>query len=310
MGLNLQTADTVIIFDTDWNPHQDLQAQDRAHRIGQKNEVRILRLITTNSVEEVILERAYKKLDIDGKVIQAGKFDNKSTSEEQEALLRSLLDAEEERRKKRESGVEEEEELKDSEINEILARNDDEMAVLTRMDEDRSKKEEELGVKSRLLEKSELPDIYSRDIGAELKREESESAAVYNGRGARERKTATYNDNMSEEQWLRQFEVSDDEKNDKQARKQRTKKEDKSEAIDGNGEIKGENIDTDNDGPRINNISAEDRADTDLAMNDDDFLSKKRKAGRPRGRPKKVKLEGSENSEPPALESQTPSTRP
>ena len=36
LGLNLQTADTVIIFDTDWNPHQDLQAQDRAHRIGQK----------------------------------------------------------------------------------------------------------------------------------------------------------------------------------------------------------------------------------------------------------------------------------
>lgn len=230
LGLNLQTADTVIIFDTDWNPHQDLQAQDRAHRIGQKNEVRILRLITTNSVEEVILERAYKKLDIDGKVIQAGKFDNKSTSEEQEALLRSLLDAEEERRKKRESGVEEEEELKDSEINEILARNDDEMAVLTRMDEDRSKKEEELGVKSRLLEKSELPDIYSRDIGAELKREESESAAVYNGRGARERKTATYNDNMSEEQWLRQFEVSDDEKmtsrqeNNEQRRKIRARR--------------------------------------------------------------------------------------
>ena len=40
LGLNLQTADTVIIFDSDWNPHQDLQAQDRAHRIGQQNEVR------------------------------------------------------------------------------------------------------------------------------------------------------------------------------------------------------------------------------------------------------------------------------
>lgn len=39
LGLNLQAADTVIIFDSDWNPHQDLQAQDRAHRIGQQNEV-------------------------------------------------------------------------------------------------------------------------------------------------------------------------------------------------------------------------------------------------------------------------------
>ena len=94
LGLNLQTADTVIIFDTDWNPHQDLQAQDRAHRIGQKNEVRILRLITTDSVEEVILERAMQKLDIDGKVIQAGKFDNKSTAEEQEAFLRRLIESE------------------------------------------------------------------------------------------------------------------------------------------------------------------------------------------------------------------------
>merc|ERR1712241_1056959 len=45
LGLNLQPADTVIIFDSDWNPHQDLQAQDRAHRIGQRNEVRVLRLM-------------------------------------------------------------------------------------------------------------------------------------------------------------------------------------------------------------------------------------------------------------------------
>lgn len=73
------------------NPHQDLQAQDRAHRIGQKKEVLILRLITANSVEEKILERAQFKLDIDGKVIQAGKFDNKSTAEEREALLVSFL---------------------------------------------------------------------------------------------------------------------------------------------------------------------------------------------------------------------------
>ena len=68
LGLNLQSADTVIIFDSDWNPHQDLQAQDRAHRIGQANEVRVLRLITTNSVEEKILATAKFKLNVDIKV--------------------------------------------------------------------------------------------------------------------------------------------------------------------------------------------------------------------------------------------------
>ncbi|CAJ0825025.1 4086_t:CDS:10 [Entrophospora sp. SA101] len=87
LGLNLQSADTVVIFDSDWNPHQDLQAQDRAHRIGQTREVRILRLISQKSIEETILARAQFKLDIDGKVIQAGKFDNKSTAEEREAFL-------------------------------------------------------------------------------------------------------------------------------------------------------------------------------------------------------------------------------
>ena len=68
LGLNLQTADTVVLFDSDWNPHQDLQAQDRAHRIGQKNEVRVLRLMTVNSVEEKILAAARYKLNMDEKV--------------------------------------------------------------------------------------------------------------------------------------------------------------------------------------------------------------------------------------------------
>ena len=68
LGLNLQTADTVIIFDSDWNPHQDLQAQDRAHRIGQKKEVRILRLVTERSVEEQVMAGASRKIEMDKKV--------------------------------------------------------------------------------------------------------------------------------------------------------------------------------------------------------------------------------------------------
>ena len=87
LGLNLQSADTVVIFDSDWNPHQDLQAQDRAHRIGQKNEVRVLRLVTVNSVEERILAAAKYKLNLDEKVIQAGMFDQKSTGTERKQFL-------------------------------------------------------------------------------------------------------------------------------------------------------------------------------------------------------------------------------
>lgn len=94
LGLNLQTADTVIIFDSDWNPHQDLQAQDRAHRIGQTNEVRVLRLMTINSVEEQILAAARYKLNVDSKVIQAGMFDQKSTGKERQQFLQAILQRE------------------------------------------------------------------------------------------------------------------------------------------------------------------------------------------------------------------------
>ena len=57
LGINLFTADTVILYDSDWNPQQDLQAQDRAHRIGQKKEVKVFRLVTADSIEEKVLTR-------------------------------------------------------------------------------------------------------------------------------------------------------------------------------------------------------------------------------------------------------------
>ncbi|KAF4394940.1 hypothetical protein F8388_017668 [Cannabis sativa] len=65
LGINLATADTVIIFDSDWNPQNDLQAMSRAHRIGQQEVVNIYRFVTSKSVEEDILERAKKKM-VDG----------------------------------------------------------------------------------------------------------------------------------------------------------------------------------------------------------------------------------------------------
>ena len=73
---------------------QDLQAQDRAHRIGQQNEVRVLRLMTVNSVEERILAAARYKLNVDEKVIQAGMFDQKSTGLERQQFLITILQQE------------------------------------------------------------------------------------------------------------------------------------------------------------------------------------------------------------------------
>ena len=70
LGINLATADTVIIYDSDWNPQNDLQAQARAHRIGQTKQVNIYRLVAQQSVEETIIERAKQKMVLDHLVIQ------------------------------------------------------------------------------------------------------------------------------------------------------------------------------------------------------------------------------------------------
>lgn len=69
LGINLETADTVIIFDSDWNPQADLQAMARAHRIGQQNHVNVYRLVTKDTVEEDVLERARKKMILEHAII-------------------------------------------------------------------------------------------------------------------------------------------------------------------------------------------------------------------------------------------------
>ncbi|KAF9694999.1 hypothetical protein EKO04_006858 [Ascochyta lentis] len=202
LGLNLQTADTVIIYDSDWNPHQDLQAQDRAHRIGQKNEVRILRLITSNSVEEKILERANYKLDMDGKVIQAGKFDNKSTNEERDAMLRVMLESAEAAESL------EQEEMDDDDLNLIMMRNEDEFKLFQEMDRKRLAEDPYGPGKPlpRLIGESELPDIYLNEEAPVVE----EVADTPIGRGARERTRVKYDDGLTEEQWLEAVDNDED----------------------------------------------------------------------------------------------------
>lgn len=202
LGLNLQTADTVIIYDSDWNPHQDLQAQDRAHRIGQKKEVRILRLVTSKSVEEAILARAQDKLDLDGKVIQAGKFDHKTTDREREELLRQLLGGDEE---EEEEEVDKEHpggEVDDGELNEMIARNEEELIMFNQMDDVRRKKEQAehearggVGLYQRLIQESEIPAMFLEDTSIPLVKNIESS-----GRGARQRKDIAYDDGMDDDQ--------------------------------------------------------------------------------------------------------------
>lgn len=78
LGINLMTADTVILFDSDWNPQADLQAMARAHRIGQTKPVSIYRLVSKETVEEEVLERARNKLMLEFITIQRGVTDKEA----------------------------------------------------------------------------------------------------------------------------------------------------------------------------------------------------------------------------------------
>ena len=91
LGVNLQTADTAILYDSDWNPQADLQAMARVHRIGQKKPVHVYRMVTRGTVEERIIQRAEKKLYLDqmvnrGSSVQADKLDKLDTG----ALMKML----------------------------------------------------------------------------------------------------------------------------------------------------------------------------------------------------------------------------
>ncbi|XP_054586359.1 probable global transcription activator SNF2L2 isoform X2 [Nothobranchius furzeri] len=235
LGLNLQAADTVVIFDSDWNPHQDLQAQDRAHRIGQQNEVRVLRLCSVNSVEEKILAAAKYKLNVDQKVIQAGMFDQKSSSHERRAFLQAILEHEEQN--------EEEDEVPDDEtLNQMIARNEDEFELFMRMDMDRRREDARNPKrKPRLMEEDELPSwIIKDDAEVERLTYEEEEEKMF-GRGSRCRRDVDYSDALTEKQWLRAIEDGNLEEMEEEIRlkkRKRKRRQDKDTSSRDNGGMK------------------------------------------------------------------------
>ncbi|XP_065863549.1 chromatin structure-remodeling complex protein SYD isoform X2 [Euphorbia lathyris] len=141
VGVNLQAADTVIIFDTDWNPQVDLQAQARAHRIGQKRDVLVLRFETVQTVEEQVRASAEHKLGVANQSITAGFFDNNTSAEDRREYLESLL---RECKKEEAAPV-----LDDDGLNDILARSESEIDVFESVDKQR--REEEMATWKTLL---------------------------------------------------------------------------------------------------------------------------------------------------------------
>lgn len=157
----------------------------------------MLRLCTVNSVEEKILAAAKYKLNVDQKVIQAGMFDQKSSSHERRAFLQAILEHEEEN--------EEEDEVPDDEtLNQMIARREEEFDLFMRMDMDRRREDARNPKrKPRLMEEDELPSWIIKD-DAEVERLtcEEEEEKIF-GRGSRQRRDVDYSDALTEKQWLR-----------------------------------------------------------------------------------------------------------
>ncbi|KAL7785538.1 SNF2 family N-terminal domain-containing protein [Trichoderma ceciliae] len=126
LGINLTTADIVILYDSDWNPQADLQAMDRAHRIGQTKQVVVYRFVTDNAIEEKVLERAAQKLRLDQVVIQQGRAQvaAKAAANKDELLTMIQHGAEKVFQSKgsTEEAANKDKELNDEDIDEILNR--------------------------------------------------------------------------------------------------------------------------------------------------------------------------------------------
>ncbi|XP_065042147.1 uncharacterized protein LOC135675684 isoform X2 [Musa acuminata AAA Group] len=216
VGVNLQAADTVIIFDTDWNPQVDLQAQARAHRIGQKRDVLVLRLETIRTVEEQVRAAAEHKLGVANQSITAGFFDNNTSAEDRREYLESLL---------RESKKEEAAPVLDNDsLNDILARSEPEIDIFESIDKQRHDEEmaawqrliqgstdglNPLAMPSRLVTDEDLKPFYKAMMiyespNVSMKRKSEYLGGLDTqqyGRGKRAREVRSYGDQWTEEEF-------------------------------------------------------------------------------------------------------------
>ena len=127
LGINLTAADTCIIFDSDWNPHQDSQAMDRCHRIGQTRPVAVYRLLTLGSVDIEMMEKQMSKKKLERMTVVGGDFRKaglRSRGEFSQEQLQNLLtdDIKDLQQKTLEAGKSEDISIEDQEFNNIMDR--------------------------------------------------------------------------------------------------------------------------------------------------------------------------------------------
>jgi len=213
LGLNLTAANTVIIFDSDWNPMMDLQAQDRAHRIGQRSDVSVFRLITHSPVEEKILSRATEKLNMSELVVEAGQFDKRSVendnSLERKKMMEVLLTdfssnkAEEKTTSELAASDDEDDDLdeedeKEEELNDLLSNNESDYQLYRSLDH--HKTDENVVDSSLFTSEHDVPDWIKYPPKSNKKSNDSNPLL---DNLPRKRKEVVYDDGLTEKQFMR-----------------------------------------------------------------------------------------------------------
>ncbi|KAG5856269.1 hypothetical protein ANANG_G00006240 [Anguilla anguilla] len=223
LGINLATADTVVIYDSDWNPHNDIQAFSRAHRIGQNKKVMIYRFVTKASVEERITQVAKKKMMLTHLVVRPGLGSKTGSMSKQE--LDDILKFGTEELFKDEIGEGENKEedssvihYDDKAIDRLLDRNQDateDTAEIQSMNEylssfkvaqyvvkDEDEEEEEVQREIIKQEESVDPDYWEKLLRHHYEQQQEDLARNL-GKGKRIRKQVNYNDGSQEDRGSR-----------------------------------------------------------------------------------------------------------
>ncbi|XP_059205899.1 chromodomain-helicase-DNA-binding protein 4a isoform X1 [Centropristis striata] len=230
LGINLATADTVIIYDSDWNPHNDIQAFSRAHRIGQNKKVMIYRFVTKASVEERITQVAKKKMMLTHLVVRPGLGSKTGSMSKQELddILKfgteQLFKDEFERENKNKEEDSSVIHYDDKAIDRLLDRNQDatDDTELQSMNEylssfkvaqyvvkDEEEEEEEVQREIIKQEESVDPDYWEKLLRHHYEQQQEDLARNL-GKGKRIRKQVNYNDGSQEDRGKDRADWQDD----------------------------------------------------------------------------------------------------